>query len=50
MWLWYLELYLVILVAFAAGALVGLAVVRLLVRRTTNSPVPVKRARAGAST
>ncbi len=34
MWLWYLELYVAVLVAFLAGAGVGLLAVRLLVRRT----------------
>ncbi len=38
MWLWYLELYLLAVLMFAFGALVGLAGVRLAVRRTANEP------------
>ena len=38
MWLWYLELYLLAALMFAFGALVGLAGVRLAVRRTAVEP------------
>lgn len=34
MWLWYLELYVVLLLAFLLGAGLGAVAVRLLVRRT----------------
>ncbi len=36
MWLWYLELYVAVLMAFLLGAGVGLLVARLLVRRTSG--------------
>lgn len=36
MWLWYLELYVAVLVAFLLGAGLGIVVVRLVVRRTTG--------------
>ena len=36
MWLWYLELYIAVLLAFVVGAGVGVGGVRLLVRRTSG--------------
>lgn len=36
MWLWYLELYIAVLLAFVVGAGVGVGAVRLLVRRTSG--------------
>lgn len=55
MWLWYLELYVAMAVAFALGALVGLALVRLLVRRKADNPYEAEadsaaKATPGAST
>lgn len=38
MWLWYLELFLFTLVAFALGAGVGLLLVSLVVRRRADDP------------
>jgi hypothetical protein len=38
MWLWYLELYAFALAAFALGAVSGLLLVRLAVRRTADDP------------
>ena len=38
MWLWYLELYVFTLVAFALGAGLGILLVRLTVRRTADDP------------
>jgi hypothetical protein len=38
MWLWYLEIYLLMLGGFAVGALLGLLVVRLVVPRTADDP------------
>jgi hypothetical protein len=38
MWLWYLELYLLTLIAFATGAGVGLLAVRFAVRRRADDP------------
>jgi hypothetical protein len=38
MWLWYLELYVFTLAAFALGAGLGLLLVRLTVRRTADDP------------
>jgi hypothetical protein len=40
MWLWYLEIYLLMLGGFAVGALLGLLVVRLVVPRTADDPEP----------
>ena len=36
MWLWYLELYIAVLLAFVVGAGLGVGAVRLLVRRTSG--------------
>lgn len=36
MWLWYLELYVAVLLAFLLGAGLGVGAVRLLVRRTAG--------------
>ena len=38
MWLWYLELYLMILAAFGLGALVGLVAVQVVVRLRADDP------------
>ena len=38
MWLWYLELYLLTLIAFALGAGVGLLAVRFAVHRRADDP------------
>jgi hypothetical protein len=55
MWLWYLELYVAMVIAFALGALLALALVRLLVRRKADNPYeaepdPAAGTTSGAST
>ena len=40
MWLWYLELYIATLVAFALGAVLALGLVRLAVRRRAEDHSP----------
>lgn len=47
MWLWYLELYVATLAAFALGAVVALVVVRLVVRRTADDPSAAAPGEAG---
>lgn len=48
MWLWYLELYVFALLAFALGAGAGLAGVRLAVRRRADDPALVTQPTAAA--
>lgn len=57
MWLWYLELYVFTLAAFALGAGLGLLLARLAVRRTADDtelvsepdPTPAVAKQAGAT-
>ena len=43
MWLWYLELYVAVLLAFLLGAGLGVGAVRLLVRRTSGFSLGLER-------
>lgn len=43
MWLWYLELYVAVLLAFLLGTGLGVGAVRLLVRRTSGFSLGLDR-------
>lgn len=49
MWLWYLELYVATLVAFALGAVLALGLVRLVVRRRAEDHSPAVPSASGTS-
>ena len=49
MWLWYLELYLATLVAFALGAVLALGLVRLVVRRRAEDHAPAEPSPSGTA-